>query len=57
MTDEERGLLKQGRVSDVAQSYEFEIIKALIAGDAAKADRLEREKDQAVKAEKARLKV
>ena len=57
MTDEERGLLKQCRVSDVAQSYEFEIIKALIAGDAAKADRLEREKDQAVKAEKARLKV
>jgi hypothetical protein len=57
MTDEERGLLQQCRVSDVAQSYEFEIIKALIAGDAAKADRLEREKDQAVKAEKARLKV
>lgn len=55
MTDEERKLLKQARISDVARSYDMEIIKALVRGDEDVAGRLEAEKGAAVETERKRL--
>jgi len=62
MTDEDRKLLgeinrllKLGRVSDVARSYDMEIIKALARGDEDTAAKLELEKDAAVETERKAL--
>ena len=55
MTDEDRKLLKQARLSDVARSYDMEIIKALVRGDEDVAARLEAEKGAAVETERKRL--
>jgi hypothetical protein len=55
MTDEQWKTLKQLRLSALAQSHDVGIMKALIAGDTAKATQLETAKATAVAAEKARL--
>jgi hypothetical protein len=55
MTPEQDKLLKQMRVSDVARSYDVEIIKALVAGKTKEADELEDAKTDAVMAEKKKL--
>ena len=63
MTDAERKLLtetnalaKQNRVSDVARSWDMEIIKAMVAGEPQTAvDALESQKSQKVREEKAKL--
>ena len=55
MTDEDRKLLKLSRVSDIARSYDMEIIKALVRGDEDVAARLEAEKGAAVETERKRL--
>lgn len=55
VNDAQDKLIKQARVSDVAQSYDNEIIKALLKGDPDKAARLETEKHAAVSGERARL--
>lgn len=44
MTEDDRNLLKLGRVSDVARSYDMEIIKSMIMGDLEGADELEEAK-------------
>ncbi|MBN1459825.1 MAG: hypothetical protein JXA57_09815, partial [Armatimonadetes bacterium] len=44
MTDEDRLLIRLARVSDVARSYDMEILKALVRGDTAKAEKLEEAK-------------
>lgn len=55
MTPEQERLLKLGRLSDLARSYDADIIKALIEGDRAKATELESAKAVAVAQERQRL--
>jgi N-acetyl-anhydromuramyl-L-alanine amidase AmpD len=55
MTDKQDKMLKQLRLSDIARSYDIEILKALIKGDQAQADKLERGKLDACAAERKRL--
>ena len=55
MTDEQFHLLKLARLSDVARSYDVEIIKEMVAGNMAGADELEAVKVTAVQEEKNRL--
>lgn len=55
MTPEESKMLKQLRVSDIARSFDVEIIKRYIIGDMAGATTLEAKKKADVAAEKARL--
>ena len=55
MTDEQFHLLKLARLSDVARSYDVEIIKEMVAGNLAGADELEAVKVTAVQEEKNRL--
>lgn len=57
MTPEQDKMLKQLRVSDIARSYDFQILEAKIDGDAAKAASLKAQKATAVATEKARLKI
>lgn len=48
MTPDQDKMLKQLRLSDLARSFDVEVLKALVKGDAAKAAQLEAKKSSAV---------
>ena len=55
MTNEERDMLKRVRLSTMVQSFDLDIIKAMIAGDGAEVSKLTNAKAKATVAEKKRL--
>lgn len=55
MTDQDRDMLKRVRLSALSQSFDLDIIKAMIVGDSAAVAKLTVDQAKAVKAEKVRL--